>query len=1729
MKRVPFPRSRGCSAAAAIIVAAWVSWSPSAARAEPLSLSPERVKAFADQIDPSQTVRYLSGLDTRIPGYEGCERAAEYIVRKLESFGLRPRVETFELAIPIDKGASLTLEGGGRISLRGLWPNLVRTSKLPAAGLTGPLLYAKDGALSDLNFKPVEGAIVLMDFNCATRWLNAAMLGAKAIVFVEPEVTAFRAEATQKFLLLPAPVPRFWIGKREVEELVRHLLAEDATGEGLDARAVLETLGLKEEGGRPAPTVTLQANMVWENVTAKNIVATLPGTDPALSQQKIVLEAYYDSISVVPTLAPGADAACGIATLLEMARIFAANPPRRTVEFVATGGHFQALAGIREWTARHIYLEAEKGNKALDYFLGKEGAKDLESQGKLRQVLAEAEKLSELRDPKELKTLVAGVQRLLQEFRLLVGDLKVVDAISDEWESLYDYERDLQRAESAGQFELTRAASLRIFGLYRKLYPVLEAKALEQAPETRPALCVSLDLSSRGQQMGLFYKGHFYDQLGAQGEFRLQRVMADVSEKVLDFAEAAQELDPDSSAELVSGVVPKRGRDWRSYVPDMIALDGEVPLLAGLASLSFVTTNDTRALVDTPNDTWKEFNAGNLRSQGRLLFPLIYELLNNPGIPLEFKLDPLCADIYAQVIEDSLIAYLPKTPIPGALVSLGLAEQKSMMGVRGHAYTFSGEDGTFEFFGITRERGKRFNVWAYLLDPKDGSLDRITNLASNKGSSFWMSGRLRTWEDRALSAHELSGELRQPRKTDQRLPLFKCSSLMVFDLLDQLYFTSLGAMTILDARTNSSPKYYAQFMGKTWSSSYSEPCAIAFGEPETRVKLIFRAGLIGNKFTFLNSDESRLLLKGKERKQGDRYVEGRGFLLKEREQIVKHSPFRAAIDMWILDDYRMEKLEESGVRNKRVSDLHAVSRGKLLEAAEFRDRGEYDAFMNLAREGWALEGRAYPSVQGTANDVIKGVIFYFAILMPFAFFAERLFFAFPDVRKQLAGIGGFFMLIYLILHQIHPAFKISKTPIIILDGFFTLAVGVIVILIVLNKFNTQMAKIRQKTKAVHGADVARGSAAMAAFVLGISNMRRRKMRTALTCITLILLTFTVMSFTSFDTGLAVNKIETGYDASYQGLLLRRRDWGKLEEQGYYSIADFYKTQKDARIALRTWKTAPQIGDTLSLQVLNADDPTKSYSAQALVGLGAVEAEITFPQKSLVAGRWFTPEEEKGKFVCIIPKRMAEFLGVSQDDFDQKDYRIRVSGDEYKVIGIIDGGGFYENKDLDNEPLTPVDFIEMQQRQDPTEQMQGTKEKDDDFTAEEALPELYIHMEGDNVLLIPSGLSVQLGASLQSVAVKMSGWSRDDLEELLEKYVKRLKLILFAGMKTPEQEQGEVILYSSRDSLGVTGLKGLLVPILIAALIVFNTMLGSVYERTREISIYAAVGLAPIHISALFLAESCVYATMGAIIGYLLGQTVAFFIVNFGIWKTLSLNYSSTAAVVTTLVVVATVLLSTLFPAKKAAELSVPDETRKLTLPKPEGDRWVFDFPFTVSKAEAVALNMFLYDYFKAHDEDSIGRFCADQIDFSVKDVDGEAIYVLSSLVWIAPLDMGISQFVRIETMEAPDDEKVDVLRFNIQRASGEVDTWRRMNTGFLKDLRKQLLIWRLVEAEYKRELTERGYEAIGRPVPEEVLKLHQRAQEAEEARKEREAEALAQVISARDESQDQEPGGEEES
>lgn len=92
------------------------------------------------------------------------------------------------------------------------------------------------------------------------------------------------------------------------------------------------------------------------SVRTQNIVAFLPGSDPALRGQTIVIGAHIDHLgrSTVGALDPEArdvirngadDNASGTAAVLELARLFAAQPTRRSVTFVNFSGEELGLLG----------------------------------------------------------------------------------------------------------------------------------------------------------------------------------------------------------------------------------------------------------------------------------------------------------------------------------------------------------------------------------------------------------------------------------------------------------------------------------------------------------------------------------------------------------------------------------------------------------------------------------------------------------------------------------------------------------------------------------------------------------------------------------------------------------------------------------------------------------------------------------------------------------------------------------------------------------------------------------------------------------------------------------------------------------------------------------------------------------------------------------------------------------------------------------------------------------------------------------------------------------------------------------------------------------------------------------------------------------------------------------------------------------------------------------------
>ncbi|MCS6777855.1 MAG: FtsX-like permease family protein [Chloroherpetonaceae bacterium] len=1569
----------------------------------------EAYRKFSAGVSPanlSRTIRDLTGFGSRIAGYPGDRKAAEYVERQFRAIGLeRITVDEFNVSVPFDPGVedpsrgatAEFVEGGAggprKMRMYPLWPNLVRTSTLPEEGLTAPVIYVRDGRLRNFNGKDVSGSIVMVDFNCASEWLNAPRLGAKAVIFVAPTDT-MRGEAEAKFISIPISIPRFYMTQKEAAPL----LAACASG-------------------RP-PKVKLTCRMPWLTRPVRNITGWIPGTDPKMRDQVIVVQAYYDTISVVPALAPGADTTCGIAAMFEMMRAFKANPPKRTMMFVATSGHFQALKGIREYVHRHM----------------------------------------------------------------------------EEW-------------QAPGWFQ--RRAT----------------------PQTRIYLWVGLDLTSQTRSFGIFYKGWFYDyREDIQGRFSdIARVCRENAEKV------GNTLGFNSKRYFNDGVNPVDGKNWRNYIPGKPAFDSEVVTMAGGNGVTFATTDDSRALVDTPFDTPDRVNIANLAQQVRLINCLMWHIVtdtNEPGDINAQRMPITEPSRFARMALQGGFATLqgrvqlfdPKksfiaTSDPRLADSLVIVRNrnKSFMGVRGNmiqrtewqtpdrmrdlvrdangevmvqngmARNQKGEEvppaNFFAFHGVAPLTAYGINkpamLAAYHLD-RNGEIDYAPDLGTSGAKYIPLDVMMTT------------------AVKETPLIVFRCVPTAIFDLVDQQSLRSLTGIAVYDGETNGEPRMYGYAIDPLDPGivgSYVEDVAVLFSQPGTRLKIVMQSGPAATRLLLINSiyDPADPFNK----KQDPNFApEGIGYLVAgdPREQqnadlmgvarIKDYNPaieiarsgaiydtaLHVAEDMWKLDDYRMQRLARYRILDMNgkegVPGLHNRAREAIERARKAREAKDWEAFDAASREAWGLESRAYPDVQRTATDVVQGVLFYLALLLPFAYFSERLLFGFFDLKRQLSVAGLIFLIIFALFRYVHPAFDITMNPIIVLLAFIMLALSCIVIALIAGKFEEQLKQLNQSIGGVHRADIGRVSVALAAFNLGISNMRRRKARTFLTCVTLILLTFTVLSFTSVVQVMRFNQVPApnDYGPRYNGIMLRTAMWEPLQEPAYRTLLDEFG--RNYAVAPRAWFFGTQLGEQSFLSLRRAD---KQYEAKALTGLSPAEAKLLRPQEALLTdektgkpiGRWF---EEGDVYTMILPDVIAQALRIEPEDVGKA--KVTYSGVEYTVIGILDSQKLKEFADLDNEIITPVDFIAMNKLS-----RQGAGGGDQGFRE-------YTHLEPDMVFFIPYQTAVNLGAELRSIAIDFQ--DPKQVMERLNPLMHRLALNLYAGQITrPEardpRERGTIMRYSAIAATSSRGLEMVFFPILIASLIVLNTMLGSVFERIKEIHIFSSIGLAPAHIGMLFIAEAMVYAILGSVSGYLLGQFTSKILVWTGWLPELYLNFSSVSAVLTTLIVVGVVLLSTLYPARKAAEVATPAIERSWRVPEPDGDHWVIPLPFAVTGEQASGLNSFLGEWFEAYEEYSIGDFVTQNVKQEEFEHPNGKAYRIQCMTWLAPFDLGVSQRVTIETTPT-DTEDVFDIRLLIDRESGDISNWKRVNRRFLNTLRKQFLIWRtLKQADRERYLRQTDY------------------------------------------------------
>jgi hypothetical protein len=1553
------------------------------------------VSALTREMGLEEVIGELSSYQDRSSGTPGSARAASFIHDYLAELGLSPETYYFPIPVREVRHSSITV-GGKTTPLQPLMNNAVTPQTIDGV-LSGPLYWVDRGNLKDLDRKLIEDAILLMDFNSGGNWLTAASLGAKAVIFVDQQITLTNIFFHEKEELSPLQFPCFWMTEAQAIELF-----------GAYRQA---------PNGLVRDEVSLRAQIVWKNVLEKNIYTLIEGQDPALSGELVIVEAFFDSTAHVAGRSPGADESVSIATMLKLAEHFSRQRPARSFLFIATSGHAQSLHGMRDliWSMKErTKLMRDKRRDLKKQISRREDTLELLSN--LSFPLDEdAERDAILTEAinNDLRFAIDSISKQLINLRMGQSSSAVkdqIDLLADRrfamrrlgWSISY---HDLPPEEQQILEELLPLADQTLRADIEDSQTQLTAleSALDFRRLTRKfdeiGAIISLHLSSHGIGVGGFNRGWLYllrPRINRTGMFS---VISDVFEKSTD--------NSYGTARYLDSLEPSRLRTWDSYFLDRPFLGGEVSSLAGYIGVTLATIGDGRTSWGTPWDSVERLDTVYIEDQLRLLTDMLSGV--SEAEALHSGIFP--RDGYSSVSGTSNLL------LHGELFADYPTTNAVLLSYQGIAklYGWVNRDGTFLYKGISDKKNvfDKLIIEGYRFDEKSGEV-------------IWAIDKKET-----TKTNYRVKIVRNAMKT--RLIMFPSRQTTIFDLLEPRSLDHMTKLYLFDGKRDATPQRYWYSRIDTRESIISS----IYLAPGSYLKLTLSDNVLTPKLILTNGSKEKPL--------------GIGYPIDEYPQI-NNTMFHAAKDFWSLLTPRIVNLESHGIFDDRINELKSRGIAALAESSRHLEELNYTAFREAASESLALAARVYSQVEKTQKDVLFGVLFYIALFVPFAFCMERFLFGYANIYKRITAFTLILVALIAVIYNVHPAFDMAYSPMVVILAFFIIGLSFMVTLIIFFRFEEEMILLQRHASHMSAAEISSWKAFVAAFFLGVSNLRRRRIRTILTSSTLIILTFTIMSFTTVKSNVQENRLFFKDDAPYQGLLLQRLNWRSLPAQATEILENSMQNISDP--APRIWLEASDPTRTVRVPLRNKSQRT---FLEGLVGLSPNEAEVTGLDRLLTAGRWFSEDDQNA---VIISDSTARELGVTPGT------GVELWGTPFEVIGTFPGPELDTAMDLNGEPLTPVTFARDQSGELSDVELEAIESGDEI----RGFQGRYTHIPASVTGFVPANTLLAMGGSLKNVAVRPD--SVTDIDAVAAQLVDRFGLVIFTG------DQDGTWLYNLSDTIAYSGVPNIIIPLLISILIVLNTMISSVYERKNEIGIYTSVGLAPSHVGFLFVAEAMALAVISVVLGYLLAQVSAAFLSGTSFWEGITVNYSSTAGVAAMVLVIAVVLISVIYPSRVAARIAIPDVNRSFELPDTDGDSLQVYLPFFMKHVEYESIGGFLYNYFVGHQDISHGTFSTGQVDvvYSCENVaeiqqrisesqNHEEYHCvhLQARVWLAPFDFGIMQLVDIQFYPARDNPAFLEVKLTIHRESGEESQWRRINKMFIHQLRKQLLIWRSMD------------------------------------------------------------------
>ena len=319
----------------------------------PLSAQMTRIKSTIGQTEAESHLRFLTADELRGRNTGTIEHniAGRYIAEQFRKYGLEPlgdkegdykqKVELFESIPPsVAKATLQNMDFNIESSL-----GFINGSN---GVFEGPSIYIQD--LSELETSDLMGKIVVIILRNARESLTnmdrvktIQKGGAIGLIEIFGPGQQFPWPAVAGYLNRQ----KMTVGKPDSETPLPHVWVNDASDELI--------LKLKENKAENIANITIEG-LVKKPIDTYNIVGKIEGTDSDMKDQYVIMCAHYDHVGVQSGKGQDSiyngtrDNGIGTTGVINAAKYFGKNPPKRSLVLIALTGEEKGLLGSQYYT-----------------------------------------------------------------------------------------------------------------------------------------------------------------------------------------------------------------------------------------------------------------------------------------------------------------------------------------------------------------------------------------------------------------------------------------------------------------------------------------------------------------------------------------------------------------------------------------------------------------------------------------------------------------------------------------------------------------------------------------------------------------------------------------------------------------------------------------------------------------------------------------------------------------------------------------------------------------------------------------------------------------------------------------------------------------------------------------------------------------------------------------------------------------------------------------------------------------------------------------------------------------------------------------------------------------------------------------------------------------------------------------------------------------------------------